>query len=107
MIELKNEAEKESYAYFNENIHPFERDEKGRVRAHNNDVDAFRHAYVSGVITQEYGAFEANILGQLNEIRGDIKHNQPESEKNMDLWNNAVGRKYGKKTTLEKNWLIS
>ena len=98
MIALKKEATQEAYEYFQENIHSFERDDKGRIKAHNNDVDAFRHAYVSGVMTQKYGNFRANILGQLQELDGDIRRDQPEEEKNMDLWNNAVGRKYGEQT---------
>jgi hypothetical protein len=28
-----------------------------------NDVDALRHAYVSGVFTQEYGELSADIFG--------------------------------------------
>jgi hypothetical protein len=99
---LKVAATQEAYDYFEENIHPFERDEKGQIKVHNNDVDAFRHAYVSGVMTQKYGSFRANILGQLNELKGDIVRDQPKEEKNMDLWNNAVGRKYGEQTKSRK-----
>ena len=99
---LKVAATQEAYDYFEENIHPFERDEKGQIKGHNNDVDAFRHAYVSGVMTQKYGSFRANILGQLNELKGDIVRDQPKEEKNMDLWNNAVGRKYGEQTKSRK-----
>lgn len=98
IFETKEKAKDESYKYFHENIHPIERDEEGRLKVHNNDVDAFRHAYVSGVMTQIYGGVGANILGQLKEIQGDIENNQPPEEKNMDLWNNAVGRKYGDQT---------
>lgn len=63
VIALKKEATQEAYDYFQENIHSFERTDKGRLKAHNNDVDAFRHAYISDVMTQEYGDFRANILG--------------------------------------------
>ncbi len=65
-----------------------------------NDVDAFRHAYVSGVFTQDYSESAARILGNLNEISpGDLYSNQfSPGDRNMDLWNNAVGRKYGKST---------
>ena len=41
----------------------------GGVFQHN-DVDAFRHAYVSGVFTQEYGENAAEVFGRLNEFLG-------------------------------------
>ncbi len=55
---------------------------------HDTDVDAFRHAYTSGVLTQEYGEVAANVLGRLNEIEGDLVRDQSTQEMNMDLWNN-------------------
>ncbi|MFE8346222.1 MAG: calcium-binding protein [Xylella fastidiosa subsp. multiplex] len=64
--------------------------------AHNGEWDAFRHAYASGAMTREYGETAAHLFGDLNEIRGDFIHNQPEYEKNMDKWNNSVGRNIGK-----------
>jgi len=95
----KNEATKEAYVYYNENIAPLKYifDEtdgywKTIGAGHNDQVDAFRHAYVSGIYTLEIGESAANILGQLNEVKGTIL-DQPEAEKNMDLWNNRVGRK--------------
>ncbi len=97
----KDEAAKEAYLHFHKNIRPIF-DDKGAwlpgENAHNDDVDAFRHAYTSGVFTQEFTEGIANILGHFNEIKGQLK-DQPDSEKNMDLWNNKVGREYGKKTT--------
>jgi hypothetical protein len=65
-----------------------------------NDVDALRHSYVSGVFTQEYGEALANLFGQVNEWAPGVGSSTSYSSesKNMDLWNNAVGRKYGKKT---------
>jgi hypothetical protein len=70
----------------------------------------FRHAYVSGVFTQEYGENAADLFGRMNEYLdpGDIYSNSATpGSRNMDLWNNAVGRKYGlksksRKTLLEK-----
>ncbi|HHW4669316.1 MAG TPA: calcium-binding protein, partial [Xylella fastidiosa subsp. multiplex] len=64
--------------------------------AHNGEWDAFRHAYASGAMTREYGETAAHLFGDLNEIRGDFIHNQSEYEKNMDKWNNSVGRNIGK-----------
>jgi hypothetical protein len=65
-----------------------------------NDVDALRHSYASGVFTQEYGEDLANFFGQVNEWAPGIGSSTSYSSesKNMDLWNNAVGRRYGKKT---------
>lgn len=65
-----------------------------------NDVDALRHSYASGVFTQEYGEALANLFGQVNEWAPGVGSSTSYSSesKNMDLWNNAVGRKYGKKT---------
>ena len=66
----------------------------------NNEVDAFRHAYVSGVFTQVYKSKKfADLCGQVNEI----KNPNPENQHNMDLWNNNVGRNYGAKIKDRKN----
>jgi len=65
-----------------------------RNEFYDNDVDAFRHAYTSGVFTQEYFALFADFLGVGNELFGD----NPIEAQNMDLWNNSVGRKYGETT---------
>ena len=62
-------------------------------------MDAFRHACVSGVFTQKYGEKAANRLGELNEIFPVAWYSNKTNPKalNMDLWNNHVGREYGKK----------
>jgi hypothetical protein len=59
-----------------------------------NDVDALRHSYASGVFTQEYGEDLANLFGQVNEWAPGVGSSTSYSSesKNMDLWNNAVGR---------------
>lgn len=98
--QIKREAENEAYLYFHENIRPLPKTKEGNWDFKtgefvNNDVDAFRHTCVSGVFTQKFNEAAANILGQLKELEGDLKRNQPAEQKNMDLWNNQVGRKYG------------
>ncbi len=102
---LKDEAESEAYEYFDKNIRTLPKDNLGKIDSnqrgfHDNDVDAFRHAYVSGVFTQEYSEKTADLLGRTNEYLspGDMYSNSidPRSS-NMDLWNNSVGRKYGLK----------
>ena len=66
--------------------------------AHNNQIDAFRHSFVSGAFAQKYGVFSARILGDAKEFYDDIFYNQSLQEKNMDKWNNSVGRRIGLKT---------
>lgn len=48
--------------------------------AHNGEWDAFRHAYASGAMTQDYGESVANWAGEANELRGDWTHDQPPRE---------------------------
>ena len=91
--DLSDEAELEAYKYFDKHIRPFPKKDDGSLDLGNatlqhNDVDAFRHAYVSGVFTHEYGEKGAKLAEWLNEkfVRGS----RPGDE-NMDFWNNAVG----------------
>lgn len=102
---LKNEARSEAYAYFDRNIRKLPKNKDGTINEFatgfdDNDVDAFRHAYVSGVFTQEYGDKISNYLGLGNEYSFEALYSNASSprSRNMDLWNNKVGRKYGKKT---------
>lgn len=100
---IKQQAENEAYEYFHENIRALPETSQGfwdfaSGEFADNDVDAFRHAYVSGVFTQRFGDIVADILGQINELEGDLKRNQSPGQKNMDLWNNDIGRKYGQVT---------
>lgn len=58
--------------------------------------DAYRHAYASAAMTQDYGENLANLAGWLNEVNADLfsDYQNPKS-RNMDLWNNAKGREIG------------
>jgi len=106
------EARDEAYEYFDKNIRPLPKDAIGKIdpTAHglvDNDIDAFRHAYVSGVFTQVYSEKTADIFGRINEHSplswySDAKN---PGSLNMDLWNNAIGRKYGKKAKDRKELL--
>ena len=61
-------------------------------------MDALRHAYVSGAYTMDYNEKLAENLGRLHElVFSDTTLTAHPRSQNMDLWNNAVGRKYGKK----------
>jgi hypothetical protein len=90
--------EQKSYEYFDKNIRKLSRNEAGEFdrsggKLQNNDADAFRHAYLSGVMVRHWGESIAEKMGLVIEWRGK----NPENQKNMDLWNNSVGRMYGKK----------
>ncbi len=110
--ELSAEACHEAYVYFDKNIRQLPKNRKGEFDEFSggytdNDVDAFRHAYVSGRFTHEYGSVIADIFGRLNEIFPAILYPSGGYPKvtNMDYWNNAVGRKYGRKTRKKETLL--
>ena len=99
---LKEEATKELYQLFDKNIRPLKKKEDGSIDQYatglvDNDVDALRHAYVSGVYTMEFSEDTAEIMGRLNELTNFDYSSSAEGSENMDLWNNHIGRIYGKK----------
>ena len=105
ILDLRDEALKEANKYFDENIRALSKDEFGKIDDSaagfsDNDVDAFRHAYVSGVYTLVFDANTANFFGIMNEILSLNGSNPTTSDaaENMDYWNNSIGRKYGRKT---------
>lgn len=59
------------------------------------EVDAFRHAFMQAYITANQDEKTAKFLGDTYEKIGDFTHTQPSSERNMDMWNNAIGREIG------------
>ena len=96
---LMEEARQEAYVYFDQNIRKLPRKKDGSFdestgEMSNNDADAFRHAYASGVFTIVHNSLIANLAGIKREMDGD----NPINQQNMDLWNNSVGRKHGKKS---------
>lgn len=99
---LKNKSKLEIYEHIDKKLRKLPRNEDGSFNEfsngfQDNDVDALRHAYVSGVYTMEYSEDVAEKLGRLEElVFSDLSSAHPEAE-NMDLWNNSVGRKYGEK----------
>ncbi len=106
ILSLKSICEQESYDLFDKYIRRLPRKSDGSYdlstgEFYDNDVDAVRHAYTSGIFTQEYGEKVTEILGDINELvplGGNSSSNSPNS-KNMDLWNNRIGRKLGLKTS--------
>ncbi len=112
VFKLKDEALEEAYEYFDKNIHTLLKDKNGKVDKFSrglvdNDVDAFRHAYVSGVFAKELGIGEAKFYGFLQELLGGngSSTNSSDAANNMDYWNNDVGRKYGKEATSREQLL--
>lgn len=111
-LNLKERAQSEAYEFFDKNIRKLSKSPDGKIDPlakdlQDNDVDAFRHAYVSGAFTQEYGEFAADVFGRLNEfLTADLYSNSRNPRAlNMDLWNNGVGRKHGKKIKDRKELL--
>ena len=94
----KRELEQEAYRHYEALTGtPLARHADGRFRSqgHNDALDAFRHAYTSGRVTQI-------ALGQQWVARhfGDDAESGPAHpndpyEHRMDLWNNEVGRRLG------------
>ncbi len=102
---LEAEAKNEIYKLIDKNFKKLPKNKDGSFNEldegfFDNDVDALRHAYVSGVFTQEYGEPTADMLGRMNEYfpGWSFSSTNTENSTNMDLWNNEIGRKYGKKT---------
>ena len=97
-FDYKKEAELESYKYFDTHIRSLPKTADGRIDTSqlgfaDNDVDAFRHTYVSGRFVHIYNDRISMLLGWLNEMIFPSSSNG----RNMDLWNNAVGRQLAKK----------
>ena len=61
----------------------------GKNPTWNNEADAFKHAFLSWYLSYYHGDEEAKRLGDMHE---DETPNAPLYERNMDLWNNKIGR---------------
>ena len=64
-------------------------DKDGNYSTWNNEADAFKHAYLSWLLSWYQGDKKSKELGDMHE---DETPNAPAYERNMDLWNNAIGR---------------
>jgi hypothetical protein len=97
--DLKAEARDELYLLIDKHYKKMPRNSDGSIRSsdpsyNDNDIDSLRHSYVSAVYVIEFSYETAQLLGRLNEF--DLRRDEIRS-RNMDLWNNSVGRGYGKK----------
>lgn len=59
--------------------------------AHNNEADAFRHAYMQSLLNQKYGSMKTKLGSTAHEWKGRITGQDPK-EYNMDMWNNQQGQ---------------
>ena len=50
-----------------------------------NDVDALRHSFVSGVYVLEFSEQTSEIMGRLNELKDFDSSSSAEGSENMDL----------------------
>ncbi|MDO5609279.1 MAG: hypothetical protein Q4G62_00605 [Pseudomonadota bacterium] len=99
---IKREIEQEAYKFYEQHSgHQLARRPDGSYAAqgHNDELDAFRHAYTSGRVTQKTLGFQsvAKHFGDEHET-GPANLNDP-YEHRMDLWNNEVGRRLGAATS--------
>lgn len=62
---------------------------QGKHATWNNEADAFKHAYMQWILDYYFDSETAKNLGDMHE---NETPNAPAGERNMDLWNNAIGR---------------
>lgn len=103
---LKDEAQAQLYEWFDKEVRPLPKKDNGKIDPMaegllDNDVDALRHSFVSGVYVLEFSEQTSEIMGRLNELKDFDSSSSAEGSENMDLWNNAVGRKVAKNV---KTW---
>lgn len=106
IILLMFEAKIEVYRLIDKHHRPMPKKSDGTIDEYgpglaNNDIDALRHSFVSGAYVMEYDEETADKLGRLNEFKNFSFGSKETPSENMDLWNNSVGRRYGKKS---KTW---
>lgn len=69
-------------------------------RGHNDEIDAFRHSFMQALLCIKIGETAARRMGNAYELYGDITEGQPSNERNMDQWNNAVGREIAREVKI-------
>lgn len=106
IYQLKNEALIDLYKRLDKDLRPLPKKPDGNIDPYglgleDNDIDALRHAYISGVYTLEYNEGTSELMGRLNELTSFDSRSTSNLSENMDFWNNSVGRFYGMKA---KSW---
>lgn len=67
----------------------------GNEATHNNEADAFKHALMSAYLSIENGKSYSKMASDWHEYVDGYKG--PPDERNMDLWNNSIGREIAEK----------
>ena len=97
-MDIKKELKKFGRDWFNDMVNHETSDAQkkfgfnigtGKHASWNNEADAFKHAFLSWYLSYYHGDDEAKRLGDMHE---DETPNAPWYERNMDLWNNKIGR---------------
>lgn len=70
----------------------------------NDEGDAFRHAFMQASLSVKSTTGLSKVAGDFHEYQGDKDNHQDGREKNMDLWNNDLGRKIGEDIKREYNF---
>lgn len=73
----------------------------GKHATWNNEADAFKHTYMQWDLAYHHGEKIAKNLGDMHE---NETPNAPAGERNMDLWNNAIGREIAREMKKNPNW---
>ena len=68
----------------------------GEHATHNNEADAFKHAFMQAQLALWGGEYIAKMLGDFHEFQGNTSMGQSLGEYNMDNWNNEQGREIAK-----------
>jgi len=87
---LKDEALIDLYKRLHKDLRPMPKKPDGSIDLYgigleDNDVDALRHAFISGVYTMEYNEGTAELLGRLNELSSLDSQSTSALSENMDL----------------------
>ena len=75
--------------------------QKGQKPGWNDEIDAFRHCFSQALLTLKFSEDFAKNFGTAYEIQNDIFDQQESEERNMDQWNNAIGRDVAKEVQKE------
>ena len=85
--ELNRESLKCTYKY--QKIHGFKIG-TGKEATHNNEADAFKHAFMQAYLMIVHPNHPAKLYGDYHEYIEGMNYDRREN--NMDLWNNSIGR---------------
>jgi len=70
-------------------------------------VDAFRHAYANAMLIYQYGSTQAFNRLVFDQWERNSQFDRPRSfdvrDRNMDLWNNSIGRQIGQEKWSRKS----